>query len=60
MGGRGVVDEGMRAYYEQRAAEYDARHRVYERFLAPDGLADELGGARVLHAGHSFVIVAAP
>ena len=25
MAGRGVVDEGMRAYYEQRAAEYDDR-----------------------------------
>src|SRR3954452_8831355 len=23
MAGRGVIDEGMRAYYEQRAAEYD-------------------------------------
>src|SRR3954466_6963094 len=23
MSGRGVIDEGMRAYYEQRAAEYD-------------------------------------
>jgi len=25
MAGRGVVDDGMRAYYEQRAAEYDDR-----------------------------------
>src|SRR3954451_14596496 len=35
MAGRGVIDEGMRAYYEQRAAEYDdwwlGRGRFAER-----------------------------
>jgi hypothetical protein len=47
MAGRGVVDEGMRAYYEQRAAEYDdwcgpaavrrrrGRPRVHRELLRP-------------------------
>ena len=106
MSARGVVDEGMRAYYEQRAAEYDdwwlgrgifakrerpgwdeevaavldaalapggapeewqerklndgSRHRVDKRFFTAEGLLDELGGGRVLHAGDWFVMVAAP
>jgi len=35
-------------------------HRVYKRFFAPEGLAEEIGGGRALHAGHWFVMVAAP
>jgi len=34
-------------------------HRVYKRFFARERLA-EIGGGRVLHAGHWFVMVAAP
>ena len=37
-----------------------AGHRVYKRFFAPEGLAEPIGGGRVLHAGHWFVVVAAP
>jgi hypothetical protein len=40
-----IVDERMRAYYDERARE-------------DDGLAQELGGGEVLHAGRWFVGVA--
>jgi hypothetical protein len=74
MVGQGVEDEHMRAYYEQRAAEYDdwwlgrgvfaGRERpgwddeVAAVLDAVRGLAPARG--RVLHAGDRFVMVAAP
>jgi demethylmenaquinone methyltransferase/2-methoxy-6-polyprenyl-1,4-benzoquinol methylase len=45
--------------WQERKLEDGSRHRVYKRFFTPAGLAEELGGGRVLHAGHWFVVVAA-
>ena len=36
-----------------------SRHRVYKRFFSAEGLAAELGGGEVLHAGPWFVVVRA-
>ena len=44
--------------WQERRLNDGSRHRVYKRFFTPDGLAAELGGGRVLHAGHWFVMVA--
>jgi hypothetical protein len=56
-----VVDERMRAYYEQRAREYDdgSRHQVYKRFFSAPELAAEIGDGHILHIGRWFVAVAA-
>ena len=44
--------------WQERRLNDGSRHRVYKRLFTPDGLAAELGGGRVLHAGHWFVMVA--
>jgi SAM-dependent methyltransferase len=59
-----VVDSALRPGVEpeerqQRALSDGSRHEVYKRHFTGPGLADELGGGRVLHAGHWFVVVAA-
>jgi ubiquinone/menaquinone biosynthesis C-methylase UbiE len=46
--------------WQERKLNDGSRHRVYKRFFTPDGLAAEIGGGRVLHAGHWFVIVESP
>ncbi len=46
--------------WQERKLNDGSRHKVYKRFFTPDGLASELGGGRVLHAGDWFVMVAAP
>jgi SAM-dependent methyltransferase len=46
--------------WQERRLNDGSRHRVYKRFFTPDGLAAEVGGGRVLHAGHWFVLVASP
>ena len=46
--------------WQERKLNDGSRHRVYKRFFTPEGLLDELGGGRVLHAGHWFVMVASP
>jgi ubiquinone/menaquinone biosynthesis C-methylase UbiE len=46
--------------WQERKLDDGSRHRVYKRFFTPEGLAEELGGGRVLHAGHWFVMVASP
>src|SRR4051812_34065620 len=51
---------GVPEEWQERKLNDGSRHRVYKRFLTPDGLAAELGGGRVLHAGDWFVMVAAP
>jgi ubiquinone/menaquinone biosynthesis C-methylase UbiE len=43
---------------QQRVLNDGSRHTVYKRFLAPEELASELGGAAVLHSGRWFVVVA--
>ena len=36
-----------------------SRHSVFKRYFSADGLAAELGGGEVLHAGPWFVVVRA-
>ena len=45
--------------WQDRALNDGSRHRVYKRFFTAEGLAAELGGGRVRHAGRWFVVVAA-
>src|SRR3954463_2844247 len=51
MAGRGVIDEGMRAYYEQRAAEYDDWWLGRGVFAERDRPGWHEEGATVLEAG---------
>jgi SAM-dependent methyltransferase len=60
-----VLDSALRddvepEEWQERKLNDGSRHRVYKRFFTPDGLLDELGGGRVLHAGRWFVMVASP
>jgi ubiquinone/menaquinone biosynthesis C-methylase UbiE len=50
---------GVPEEWQERKLNDGSRHRVYKRFFTPDGLASELGGGRVLHAGDWFVLVGA-
>ena len=57
-----VVDAGLRGgvdpeQWQERLLSDGTRWPCYKRFFAPDVLRDELGGGRVLHAGHWFVVV---
>ncbi len=59
-----VVDSALREdvqpeEHQERVLNDGSRHMVYKRFFAPEELAAELGGGRVLHAGRWFVAVAA-
>jgi ubiquinone/menaquinone biosynthesis C-methylase UbiE len=59
-----VVDSALREdvppeEQQERVLNDGSRHTVYKRFFAPEELAAELGGGRVLHAGRWFVAVAA-
>jgi SAM-dependent methyltransferase len=51
--------DGAPEEWQERKLNDGSRHRVYKRFFTPEGLLDELGGGRVLHAGDWFVMVAA-
>jgi ubiquinone/menaquinone biosynthesis C-methylase UbiE len=51
----GVEAEGM----QERVLSDGSSWTVLKRYFSPDGLADELGGAVVLHAGRWFVAVRA-
>jgi ubiquinone/menaquinone biosynthesis C-methylase UbiE len=60
-----VLDSALRddveaEEWQERKLNDGSRHRVYKRFFTPEGLLDELGGGRVLHAGRWFVMVASP
>src|SRR3954466_10125870 len=60
-----VLDSALRddvdaEEWQERKLNDGSRHRVYKRFFTPDGLLDDLGGGRVLHAGRWFVVVASP
>ena len=60
-----VLDSALRddvepEEWQERKLNDGSRHRVYKRFFTPEGLLEELGGGRVLHAGRWFVMVAAP
>jgi len=59
-----VVDSALRPGVEpeerqQRMLNDGSYHEVYKRYFTGPGLAEELGGGEVLHAGHWFVVVAA-
>jgi demethylmenaquinone methyltransferase/2-methoxy-6-polyprenyl-1,4-benzoquinol methylase len=51
----GVAQEG----WQERVLNDGSRHDVYKRYFTGEGLAEELGGGEVLHAGHWFVVVRA-
>ncbi len=50
---------GARAERQERVLKGGTRWRVCKRFFTGAGLADELGGGRVLHEGRWFVVVVA-
>ena len=43
--------------WQERVLNDGSRHQVYKRFFSGEGLAEELGGGEVLHAGPWFVVV---
>lgn len=45
--------------WEERVLNDGSRHEVYKRYFTGEGLAAELGGGEVLHAGPWFVVVRA-
>ena len=60
-----VVDSARREgveseAWQDRVLEDGSRHRVYKRYFTGAGLAEELGGGEVLHAGDWFVVVSSP
>ena len=57
-----VADSAVRPDHEpeerqERMLNDGSRHEVYKRYFTGDGLAEELGGGEVLHAGPWFVVV---
>jgi demethylmenaquinone methyltransferase/2-methoxy-6-polyprenyl-1,4-benzoquinol methylase len=59
-----VVDAALRddvepEEWQERVLNDGSSWTVYKRYFTPEGLAAELGGGRVLHAGRWFVAVAA-
>jgi ubiquinone/menaquinone biosynthesis C-methylase UbiE len=59
-----VVDTALQPDHEpeewqERVLNDGSRHEVYKRFFSGEGLAEELGGGEVLHAGPWFVVVRA-
>jgi ubiquinone/menaquinone biosynthesis C-methylase UbiE len=59
-----VVDSAIRPdhaaeEWQERVLNDGSRHSVYKRYFTADGLARELGGGEVLHAGPWFVVVCA-
>jgi ubiquinone/menaquinone biosynthesis C-methylase UbiE len=51
-------DDVQREEWQERVLNDGSTHRVYKRYFDASDLAEELGGAAVLHAGHWFVAVA--
>jgi demethylmenaquinone methyltransferase/2-methoxy-6-polyprenyl-1,4-benzoquinol methylase len=43
--------------WQERVLNDGSRHEVYKRYFSGEGLAEELGGGEVLHAGPWFVVV---
>ncbi len=53
-----ALHEGVTAEeWQERTVQDGSRFDVYKRYFTGDGLAAELGGAEVLHAGTWFVVV---
>jgi ubiquinone/menaquinone biosynthesis C-methylase UbiE len=60
-----VVDSALREgvepeEWQERVLHDGSRWTVYKRYFTPDGLLQELGGGRVIHAGRWFVAVVSP
>ena len=59
-----VVDSALREGHDpvelqERVLKDGSRWQVYKRYFTAEGLAEELGGGQVLHAGRWFVAVRA-
>ena len=59
-----IVDSALRegvdpVGFQERVLKDGSRWDVYKRYFTAEGLADELGGGRVVHAGRWFVAVRA-
>lgn len=59
-----VIDSALRddvepEAWQERILNDGSRHAVYKRWFTGPGLAEELGGGEVLHAGRWFVVVSA-
>jgi demethylmenaquinone methyltransferase/2-methoxy-6-polyprenyl-1,4-benzoquinol methylase len=59
-----VVDSALRddvdpVEWQERVLNDGSRWQVFKRYFEPDGLAAELGGGKILHAGRWFVAVQA-
>jgi len=57
-----IVDSALRPdgepeAWQERELNDGSRHRVYKRWFTPEGLARELGGGEIVHAGPWFVAV---
>ena len=57
-----VVDSALRPdgqpeAWQERVLNDGSRHRVYKRWFTAEGLAEELGGGKTVHAGPGFVAV---
>ena len=55
-----IVDSALRdrdEAWDERTLNDGSRHQVYKRWFTAEGLAAELGGGEVLHAGPWFVAV---
>ena len=51
-------DDVQPEQWQQRVLDDGSRHRVYKRYFRAGELAEELGGATVLHEGRWFVVIA--
>ena len=49
--------EGVAEDWQERVLDDGSRHSVYKRWFTAEGLARELGGGEVVHAGPWFVAV---
>jgi ubiquinone/menaquinone biosynthesis C-methylase UbiE len=54
-----ALHEGVEPFeWQERVLNDGSRWKVFKRYFTAEGLAEELGGGRVLHAGTWFVAVA--
>jgi SAM-dependent methyltransferase len=48
-------EDGEAEAWQERELNDGTRHRIYKRWFTPEGLAEELGGGEIVHAGPWFV-----
>ena len=53
-------DDSPAAQWQERRLADGSRWQVFKRLFDPDALVAELGGGRLLHVGHYFVVVQSP